>query len=352
MIVLFHVRAIPNLQEPDALGMIRWHFGLAVNLFFVLSAFSLAHSTRVEDLPGYFIKRFFRIAPLFYVALIFYQTIFGAKPVLVTLANATFIFNLIPGLEQSGVWAGWTIGVEMLFYLTLPVLLILCKTVRASLVLTLIAILVSWVGRALLEQSSLPKFYSHAALVSNYAYFCMGLLAYRLFQNQTVKVGRIGLISLAIVAAGLVVPGSVVLAPGRPDSLVFGLGFAGICLWQAARPSWLMRLQIMQFLGERSYSLYVLHPLVIFCLTPLYPSVYATFGGSPWSYVACAAMTLFMLSIVADATYRLIEAPSIRFGRILIERMRNSKSPKETPPLPHERTTLSVPPRLVENPTL
>jgi peptidoglycan/LPS O-acetylase OafA/YrhL len=52
---------------PNWLWLVPNRFGLGVHLFFLLSAFSLAHSTAItpESLKAYWIKRFFRIAPLF-----------------------------------------------------------------------------------------------------------------------------------------------------------------------------------------------------------------------------------------------------------------------------------------------
>ena len=74
-VVLFHLHHINALAIPYQIKFVGTHFGLGVQLFFVLSAFSLFYSTIsginnngwVRD---YFLKRFFRIAPLFYVMLI------------------------------------------------------------------------------------------------------------------------------------------------------------------------------------------------------------------------------------------------------------------------------------------
>src|SRR5262245_30143079 len=72
-IVLFHVAAIVT-PPPEQLSFISNYFGLAVPLFFVVSGFSLGYSTaeRVEKprwIEDYLLKRFFRIAPMFYVML-------------------------------------------------------------------------------------------------------------------------------------------------------------------------------------------------------------------------------------------------------------------------------------------
>lgn len=126
-VVLFHLQAKPALPQPAWLAAVTIHFYLAIQLFFVISAFSLSHSGRYAPASyrAYLVKRYFRIAPLYYVMLAYllWRLGFPGWPALV--ANLTFTFNLFPGLEVGLVFAGWSVGVEMLFYLVLPGLLLL-----------------------------------------------------------------------------------------------------------------------------------------------------------------------------------------------------------------------------------
>lgn len=87
-VVLFHFAHLTSVAVPAALGFVAADFAKGVYLFFVLSAFSLMHSTeRQVDRPdwvtAFFTKRFWRIAPLFYLilaALVCYQLV-GGNPV-------------------------------------------------------------------------------------------------------------------------------------------------------------------------------------------------------------------------------------------------------------------------------
>lgn len=95
-------------------------------LFFVISAFTLYLS--LDNKSGeknrfikFYIRRFFRIAPLFYLLLVF-VVLDGiiqnrAPSWLEILSNFSFTFNLVPEYSGSLTIGGWTIGVEMLFYL-------------------------------------------------------------------------------------------------------------------------------------------------------------------------------------------------------------------------------------------
>ena len=77
MVVLVHVWGIHKLALPDALNGIIQRCTLGVPLFFVISAFSLYLSTtsRIDQkgwLNDFLIRRFMRIAPLFYLMSLFY----------------------------------------------------------------------------------------------------------------------------------------------------------------------------------------------------------------------------------------------------------------------------------------
>ena len=85
-------------------------------------------------------RRFFRIAPLFYIMIIIYLI----KDVLILktfpttaeiMANFAFIFNLYPPYFESIVTTGWTMGVEMPFYLILPLIYLGFNTIPRSLIL-------------------------------------------------------------------------------------------------------------------------------------------------------------------------------------------------------------------------
>lgn len=103
---------------------------MGVELFFVVSAFSLclsmpSHGRDARPILGFAIRRFFRIAPLFYLMIVFmsYRNISGVVIDWKSISlNILFLFNLVPGYQVSIVPAGWTIGVEMVFYLIFPVL--------------------------------------------------------------------------------------------------------------------------------------------------------------------------------------------------------------------------------------
>ena len=153
MILLCHLALIVKLPLPQSLGFVATRFGLGVPLFYTLSGFVLAYgyADRLSDrtaIYSFYIRRLFRIMPLFYlmtalwivVNWIVWNKTFSASTLLL---NLTFLFGLVPGEHESIVWAGWSIGVEMLFYLIFPILSACLPNVRSALIGFSIACVVS-----------------------------------------------------------------------------------------------------------------------------------------------------------------------------------------------------------------
>ena len=75
-VVVYHMVLLPepNLLVPHWAQALAHHGGTAVRLFFVISAFSLCHTMKGHsgergEIRNFYIRRLFRIAPLFYFML-------------------------------------------------------------------------------------------------------------------------------------------------------------------------------------------------------------------------------------------------------------------------------------------
>ncbi len=124
-----------------------------VSLFFVLSGFLLADHFWGERQPGrlrsFYTRRVFRIAPAYYlnVALLFlffaeHQLLFSSQGAKQVLANATFTQHLFPetasNLNVNGVL--WTLTIEMILYLVMPLLSLATRITRGWAVVAMIGI--------------------------------------------------------------------------------------------------------------------------------------------------------------------------------------------------------------------
>ncbi|MEI6096677.1 MAG: acyltransferase family protein, partial [Gammaproteobacteria bacterium] len=144
-LVVFHVQGIPALKVPQGMAIIISHFGSGVPLFYAISAFSLmlgyeARLLEVDGLSHFYIRRFFRIIPLFYTMLCFWLIVrafyFHASTSFsdITL-NTSCLFGLLPQSHEGLVWASWSIGVEWIFYIFFPILMLMASTLMGATVL-------------------------------------------------------------------------------------------------------------------------------------------------------------------------------------------------------------------------
>jgi peptidoglycan/LPS O-acetylase OafA/YrhL len=190
-----------------------------VQLFFVISAatvFLTIRDTQAKGKPigSWFLRRFLRIAPLYYTAIIGYLALNLAKARLGAatdpnsfeplhmLANVLFIHAWTPGADNEIVPGGWSIGVEMTFYLVAPALLgLLQKRHGLTMLLAIVATLVA--GIALLEQDVRSNSFLYFWPPTQLPVLLLGLAFVHTTRRQLAKHG---------IRVGAVAPGPVVTA--------------------------------------------------------------------------------------------------------------------------------------------
>jgi peptidoglycan/LPS O-acetylase OafA/YrhL len=342
-VVFYHLIHIGGIKPPNVFEFIGRDFGYSVHLFFILSAYSLMYSTeprinRPDWVGDYLIKRFFRIAPLFYFMMVFEigrQAFYGGVAVGVSsiVLNLTFTFGFIP--FAGIVWGGWAVGVEMIFYAIFPVLLSTIRTHRSALIFLIISIAVScYIRTALHHQhinfTSPPKWdWSYYAFASNICFFAMGIFAFRV--RQQLKKESTMLVLFPLIAMALIGwlmffgGGKYFYGSGRGDIVIWGFGLAALCLWQSTQPSFIIAHGLFQYFGERSFSIYLVHPVVIEFFKSFIFKTYEEllpFIGA-YSYFVCAILIIAVILIFVELTYRVIEVPGIHLGRRLIVWKRN-----------------------------
>jgi peptidoglycan/LPS O-acetylase OafA/YrhL len=342
-VVLFHLNHLAGITPPVFFEFIGRDFGYSVHLFFIISAFSLCYSTgsRTDQpkwLSEYFLKRFFRIAPLFYFMIVFEITrqIVSAGKVITDfnsiILEMTFTFGFVQ--FSDFIWGGWTVGVEMIFYAIFPVLVLTIRTCRSALVLLVISIIICYAIRsslhlqyiALTPQSKWD--WSYFAPASNLCFFAMGLFAYHISRQykESNRIIRIIQCLAIIIIGGLTFLniGKYFFGDGRLDIVIWGLGLMALCISQSVSPSLFIANQLFEHLGERSFSIYLLHPVVItfskVYLVEIYGRLLPYIGSN--AFFVCAILTIALTLAFAELTYRIIEVPGISFGRKLIIKRR------------------------------
>jgi peptidoglycan/LPS O-acetylase OafA/YrhL len=132
-----------------------------VQLFFVVSAFTLSMSwwDRHDGTGAFFIRRLFRIAPMFWLAVIFFVAVqglelryfapdgIGFKHVFMTVL---LVHGLLPDTITSVVPGGWSIAVETMFYAIFPLLMFQITSTRRAIVVLVVCLILDAALHALI----------------------------------------------------------------------------------------------------------------------------------------------------------------------------------------------------------
>ncbi|RYF34088.1 MAG: acyltransferase [Comamonadaceae bacterium] len=347
MVVLVHTAQ--NVKDLDwALQAVAIYGQLGVQLFFVASAYTLClAAVNRQGEPGalgaFYLRRFFRIAPLYYVAIALYGALHAALPwvsaaTLMTrdgytpfniAANMVFVHGLVPSANKTIVPGGWSIGTEMLFYAVFPLLFAWSK--RFAISRTRLALMVSG-GLALnlvlqwcfagptgvMENNSFAYF----SLLNQLPVFLVGIAAFWSHRLDTERPGwqqpALHWLGFALLTAATLLlwksrwPLAFALIPS-----VAGLSF--VCLLNAVRawgshPAWL------RAVGRVSYSMYVFHFLfawlALYLVVPHVPASVPPAVTLVVGYLVVVALTF----LVARVTEQLLERPGIALGSVLVKR--------------------------------
>jgi peptidoglycan/LPS O-acetylase OafA/YrhL len=339
MITHVHYLPSPMPQVPLWASLFVDNGGTGVVLFFLVSAFSLCHSMKPranepDATLNFYVRRFFRIAPLFYVMVGAYC--FRAwwlsghlyyKPWQI-VASASFLLGFIPG--SNIVWAGWTIGVEVPFYVVFPLLFARLRSMSALVTAFLVSLFASIIFHEVvirLALSSDPNFETYG-LFRNAPFLVLGMLCWLVFDRYIALVRRPASVGAALIFGGLWIDHAVlhgVMNVVFPDPYYWHGVVYCLLLWGLAiLPTRVLVNRATLFCGRISYSIYLIHPLVVWTIRPIYQHCYADGVPISISFLACVAITASIVLPLAWIVYHLVEVPGMRLGKsVLAWRIRN-----------------------------
>lgn len=335
MVVAFHLVHLTNLNHPATISFIGEYGGMGVYLFFVISGFTLLHSHVHQGCPtgwigAFCIKRLFRILPLYYSCVLFYVFYFFPyqfpRPIdpVDILTEVLFLRALLGTEMNSIVWAGWTVQAEMVFYAILPLLLVGLRNVLAIVAFCLALFGVSILARMPLVDGSPPLSSNFQILKYGYV-FVFGWVAYLAFPRMCATsdnvVRVVAWLTMLLLAVAAITPREAMGGYTGVEIFVGSSLFALLVLTQAARPFLLLNNRLLDYIGERSYSIYLLHAPTIVIVAPLARKVYNASFPLIGSYAFLVALCLIVLvvMVLSELTYRFIEAPGMRLGRLILK---------------------------------
>lgn len=334
-VLVYHVAYIPGRWTPTGLDLFIGPLGLyGVPLFFVLSAFVLwygyASDGRVRGGTAHFYRRrFFRIAPLYYLILLVHILFIVDRATIRDgiLPAATLTFGVVPGHGAGIVMAGWSIGVEMVFYAVFPLLVWGLRRWSAAVLLLGVAALVSVVaGRSIahikriydLQLWTASDVETYVSVAYHVVFFAAGIVAAlaftRLPHDDLSVVRRIARPvlygSIAVIIALFAVNVDNILR-FRP---LWAVALAGLVFAVAAQPPRLLLRRTALWAGTRSFSIYLVHPVVIVALMRIGVITWADQSLGWMAYPAAVLVSLAVTLAVSALTYRFIEQPGMALG--------------------------------------
>ena len=309
-----------------------------VQLFFLASAFTLFLSMQnrfeKERFPirNFFVRRFFRIAPMYWLGIAYYLFQDGTGPrywlgdgagisTANIFSNITFLHGMNPYWINSLVPGGWSIGVEMSFYAILPFLFSKIKSLNGALIFCVCSLMLNgllhvlMVSYPLIDDIRLWNEYLVFYFPSQLPVFSFGIILYFLV-NDAAHESRISGFRMLLLS-GLVI---VLLCTGRhlffPQHILFGFAFL---LFAFALSRFLLKLivnPVINHLGKISFSMYLVHFSVLHWLTQFHLIDY---NEQPiLNYIERFGVVVLITVILATCLYHLIETPFQRAGKRII----------------------------------
>jgi peptidoglycan/LPS O-acetylase OafA/YrhL len=316
-----------------------------VQLFFVISALTLFLSAgkragESEPWLNFYVRRIFRIAPMFYLAFGVYclaPVLFkgqGLPPLATILGTLSFTNGWNPRWllgANDVVPGGWSIGVEMSFYIVFPLVFLGLRNfprALAALLMLLVLDVMTWaplLRHAPIDDMELWARYVFVWLPNQLPIFLLGICAYFVLFGETGRLTTFfhegdrrcnaGWFMLAV-AVLLIAPQW--LSDPRAVFL-YGAAFALLALCLYRQPyRWLVN-RPLQHIGKISFSGYLTHFFMLQVARKILARVHAGDRLSPDLYfVATVLLALAGTVIVSTVTYRLVEVPGQALGKRLI----------------------------------
>ncbi len=325
-IVIYHFGKKIYPFNTDLIAPVVWQSYIGVSYFFVLSGFVMVIAYHKNDSSliqpkTYFVNRFARIYPVYFLALIL-AIIYciGASKAFTptTLAlNLTFLHGFIPKFATSINGPAWSLPVEVLFYISFPFLFNRFYKKTNLLTISLVALIVWIASQAVMFNLLYSEYYqgfpstSHNLIYyfpfMHFNQFMIGSLAALLFLKFKDKwAGNYDIVILILTVVlyfalrfkpqfvdyhnGLLAPlfALIILA------LCFNTGF----FTKIFKHKWLL------FLGEISYGVYILQKPIFGILAGVFEKL--GLKGQAYLYFS---VSLAALLIASSLSYIYFEKP-------------------------------------------
>ncbi|SAK84375.1 acyltransferase [Caballeronia calidae] len=320
-----------GLQQYGGFGRI------GVVVFFALSGLLIPKGLTGSTVDGtrrFLIRRFFRLYPAFWLSIplgyLAYWTLFNRKlDVAGWLANATMIPVVLGQPEVMGHY--WTLETELAFYLLCLALFWLggVQHMRA-LCMTCIGLCVAFVITSAFKIVPATALGQYKGMLYHLSIMFWGACFRKAYDapNERMTFNLPGALALriewsyktwllamtALIAGTAMLTGAVAFVHNDSQHMINSISYVlGLALFALLATVWKIHLRLFAWLGEISYSIYLLHGIPLYCL--YWVCERAGWVGAPLG-VYMIATTVLAVGL-SWLSFRAVEAPCIRFAHAL-----------------------------------
>lgn len=302
-----------------------------VSIFYILSGLTLYHvywermKPSFNDLTEFYFKRVFRIYPLLWLTILLTILIHPEnRPSLISLGlNLTGIFGLIKwdGYIGTGVWS---IGNELVFYLFFPLFIFLAKKSKTAFYLFSALLFGTFLYFAFYKLDPGQKLSVHDQWViyinplNQVFLFLSGfLIGYFLTEKKVSNITSSFIFIAALIVFAFYPPIEENLSAGI-NRMVLSLMCFAICVafYKNKLRFPLVIDRMLGGLGEASYSVYLLHPIIWFSIDKL-----LTIFSIQLPPALQVLLTITVTLAIGYYNYKYFETFFVRTGRKLFDRL-------------------------------
>lgn len=308
-----------------------------VQLFFVVSSLTLFLSyeqRKVIDNKNtalyFFIRRFFRIAPTFYLATILYIVAFFVKnSILLGSSGSLHFLDMLPFILFLGAvfpasmfilpFGAWTVHVEMFFYFFIPYLFRKISTLKRSVMFFLVTFLMY----TLLNFFFIKNMNSSQALyflfLEQVPVFSVGIILFHIFKKSICfkKNMHLAFIVLFLYLCSIFLITNIFSFISEP--ILISIFFGGLTFLMSGVKVPILQNKVTSFFGKVSYSLYLWHFIIILFFWYLYKATSNFWDINSWiAFGVIYSSTAICGGLFSWVSYTYIEKPGINMGKRLI----------------------------------
>jgi peptidoglycan/LPS O-acetylase OafA/YrhL len=226
--------------------------------------------------------------------------------------------------------------VEVLFYLVFPFIYIWARDIPRSLLLFALSAGLAWLWGVFLDTYAVSMGYvefDQLSKVQQFSFlnhlpaFMLGVLAYRLFRvlqssleaRQQARAGAATLAVFLVMFLGLL---NGYFGNGWIQLLGKPLAYTFLMLGLGLLPLRVVVNRTTVALGKLSFSLYLIHPILLLLMTPVFRRIYEAVPQDAVAFLLSAVTAFTALVSLSWVSYHLVEKTGMRIGEGLLARRR------------------------------